>query len=170
MQRNQLFELLRLLDPLVAKTLHDVWILTPFSWRQEFPPTRGRSEKISKTLYHPGKNDYRCKCKLIQKQFRKFKKLRKKLSAVRNSKNLMSAEKYDNYRFFFSISLSLSLALSPLSLLFSLLIWNDTYKIMVGCRSCTYPSIRTITCTRVGLLGLHCKKTQRRDCLYFSPS
>ena len=23
----------------------------------------------------------------------------------------------------------------------SLLIWNDTYKIMVGCPSCTYPSI-----------------------------
>ena len=34
----------------------------------------------------------------------------------------------------------------------------DTLKITVGCPSSTYPSIRTKTCTRVWLLGPHCKR------------
>ena len=50
---------------------------------------------------------------------------------------------------------------------FSLLTGNDTCRIMVGCRCCTHPSIRTKTCRRVGLLGPHCKR--KGDCGHVHP-
>ena len=59
----------------------------------------------------------------------------------RPAKNLRQLQICKACFFFFSLSHSVSVFVS-VSLSISLsLFWNDTYRIMVGCRSCTFPKI-----------------------------
>ena len=68
---------------------------------------------------------------------------------------------------FFALALSLSL---PLSFTFFKASRGGGYKIMVGCRSYTDPSIqKKHLYTRVGLLGPHCKKSGDRVDLWARP-
>ena len=115
-----------------------------------------------KMKYHPRRNAHRCKENKFQNHFAIKKNRIKLLQKLLIPKTLGPQKKYSGHRF-------------------SLLIGNDTSRIMVGCRWCTYPSIhffhgagtlkitvgcppctypgtRTKTCTRVGLLGPHCTK------------
>ena len=65
------------------------------------------------------------------------KKISENCFSVYCFQNNMSAEKYDSYGF-------ISLFSCVNSLSFSVLIGNDTYKIMVGCPSRTHPSIQGV--------------------------
>ena len=71
--------------------------------------------KLSVLLYHASKNDYKRNWLINSKNHLVRKKYRKIVTELIHSKSIRSVKKYNGYRF-------------------SLLMGNDTCRIMVGCQ------------------------------------